>query len=80
VLPHGLAKPRAVGAKQLHNSGVVYKLNDSDTSQWIRTEKSASMDGFGRASTIRERATSVIIEYVPVSHSPDVLMENSKIE
>jgi len=43
-------------------------------------EKSTFMDRYGGTSIIKEHTTSVLIEYVPVSHSPNTLMENSRIE
>ena len=31
-------------------------------------------------SVVKERAVTVLIEYVPTSHNPDMLTENRKIE
>jgi len=47
---------------------------------WLRKEKEAFTSGFRGTSIMRERAISVIVEYVPVLHSPDVLAENRKFE
>ena len=35
--------------------------------------KSAFMDGFIGTSVVRECTITVIVEYIPVSHSPDAL-------
>ena len=58
----------------------MYALNNPDTDWSIRKENMTFMDGFSGMSVVIERATSVIIEYVPVSHSPDALEKNRKIE
>ena len=36
-------------------------------------------EGFRRTSVMRERAIPVIIEYVPVLHSPDTLVEKKRL-
>jgi len=79
-LTNGLEGPRAVGTRKLRNGGVVYELNSTEAAQWVRSEKTTFTDGFGGASVIRERAISVIVEYVPVAHSPDAMEENRQIE
>jgi len=38
------------------------------------------MAGFWGTAMVRDRATSVIIEFVPVEHSPDALAENRRIK
>ena len=38
------------------------------------------MEGFGGTSVVKDRAVSVIVEYVLVAHSPHALVENRKIE
>jgi len=43
-------------------------------------EKSTFMDRYGGTSIIKEHTTSVLIEYVPVSHTPNALTENRRIE
>jgi len=36
--------------------------------------------GFGRTAVVKERAVSVIVEFVLIAHSPDTLAENRRIE
>jgi len=36
--------------------------------------------GFGSNVDVRDRASAVIIEFVPVTHNPDTLAENRRIE
>jgi len=75
-----LNDPKAVEAKKLCNGGVVYELNSTEAAHWVRLEKTAITDGFGGMSVVREHVISMIVEYVPVSHSPDVVAENRCIE
>ena len=79
-LPQGLAELRVVGEKKLNNGGVVYELDKSETTSWVRREKATFMAGFGGTVVVRERATSVIVEFVPVAHSPDTLTENRRVK
>src|SRR5882724_11038378 len=79
-LPQGMTAPQAVGAKKLGNGGVVYELDKQETADWVRREKAAFMAGFGGTAVVRERATSVIVKFVPVAHSPDALAKNRRIE
>jgi len=58
----------------------VYKLSNLEVAKWVSKEKAAFAEGFGGTSVIKDRATSVIVEYIPIAHSPDALMENRKIE
>jgi len=58
----------------------VYELDSTDTAWWVRSSKAAFTDGFGGSSVVKEQVTSVIVEYIPVSHSPDALAENCRIE
>ena len=51
-----------------------------DTAWWVSSGKATFTDGFGDMSVLKEKATSVIVEYVPVSHSLDALTENCCIE
>ena len=71
---------RVVGARKLNNGRVVYKLYKLETANWVRKEKNMFMAGFGRTTVVRERATSVIVEFVLVVHSPDVLTKNRRIK
>jgi len=54
LLSHRPDEPRAVGAKQLCNGGIVYELNNLATAQWIRKEKLTFMDGYGGMLIVRE--------------------------
>jgi len=38
------------------------------------------MAGFGGTAVVRDRATSVIVEFIPVAHSPDALAENRRVK
>jgi len=79
-LQQGPVEPRAVGAKRLHNGGVVYELDKPETARWVRREKAIFTAGFGRTAVVKERAISVIVKFVPIAHSPDALAENRRIE
>ena len=72
-LQQGPLELRAVGAKKLNNGGIVSKVDKSELASWIRKEKNAFTAGFGGTAMVRDRATSVIIEFIPVEHSPDTL-------
>ena len=69
-----------VGTKKLNIGGVVYELNKLETTSWVRKEKATFMTGFGGSAIMRDRAISVLVEFVPVAHSPDVLTEDRRIE
>jgi len=71
---------RAVGAKRLHNGGVVYKFDSPETATWLHKEKTAFVESFGGTSVVKEKVVTVLIEYVPVTHTPDALAENRKIK
>ena len=58
----------------------MYKLDSADMAHWVRSGKATFTDGFGGSSVVKERVTSVIVEYIPVSHRPDALAENCRIE
>src|SRR5882724_12064376 len=79
-LHQGPAEPRAVGAKKLNNGGVMYELNEPETSSWVRKEKVAFMASFSGSAIMRDRAISVLVEFVPVAHSLDALAEDRRIE
>jgi len=76
----GLEELREVGAKKLNNGGIVYNLDKMETASWVRREKNAFMARFGGTAVVRDRATSVMVEFVPVVHSPDALAENRRIK
>ena len=74
----GTDEPRAVGAKRLQNGGIINELNIPETANWLRKEK-VFTDGFRGMVIMRDKAVPIIVEYVPVSHSPDMLTENRKL-
>ena len=74
----GPAELRAVGAKRLHNGGIIY--DKPETTRWVRREKATFMAGFGRTMVVKERAISIIVKFVLIAHSPDVLAENRRIK
>ena len=74
----GTDEPRAVGAKRLQNGGIINELNIPETANWLRKEK-VFTDGFRGMAIMRDKAVPIIVEYVPVSHSPDMLTENRKL-
>src|SRR5882724_13430043 len=79
-LHQGPAEPRVVGAKKLNNGGVVYELDEPETTSWVRKEKAAFTASFGSSAIMRDRAISVPVEFVPVAHSLDILAEDRRIE
>jgi len=79
-LSQGPVEARAVGAKKLSNGGVVYEPDKPETANWVRKEKATFMARFSRSVVMRDRATLVLVEFVPVTHSPDALAENRRIE
>jgi hypothetical protein len=46
----------------------------------IQVNKNAFTSKFSGTATIKDRALTVIVEYVPLSHSPEALAEMRKIE
>jgi len=38
------------------------------------------MARFGGNVVVRDRATSLIVEFIPVAHSPDALAENKRVK
>src|SRR5882724_4361192 len=79
-LSQGLVELRVIGTKKLNNSGLVYELDKTETASWVRRQKAAFMAGFGGTAVVRDRATSVIVKFIPVVHSPDTLSENRRIK
>ena len=69
-----------MGTRKLLNGGDVYEFTTADTVCWVRSEKAVFSEGFRGTEIMREWVISVIVEYVPVSHIPDVLSENRPIE
>ena len=76
----GPTDPRAVGAKRLCNGGVVYEFDTPETATWLCKEKAAFTESFGGMSVVKVKAVMVLIEYIPVTHTPDALSENRKIK
>jgi len=71
---------KVIGAKKLQNGGVVYKLNNPEATHWLCQKKADFTKHFGDTSVIKEKSVLIIGEYIPVTHNPDALGENSKIE
>jgi len=71
---------KVIGAKKLQNGRVVYKFNNPEAAQWLRKKKADFTKHFGNTSVIKDKSVSIIGKYVPVTHNPDALGENSKIE
>jgi hypothetical protein len=77
---HELASIMFIGAKELANGGIVFDLDTEEAARWIQANKSAFISKFSGTATIKDRALTVIVEYVPLSHSPEALTEMRKIE
>ena len=77
---HISSEPKAIRAKKLYNGGVILELNSPKVVQWLRKEKAIFAEEFGDMSVVKDREITVIIEYVLILHSPDVLAENRRIE
>jgi len=76
----GMDEARVVGARQLRNGGVLYELNNAKAATWLQNKKVTFIEQYGAMLVMKEKAISVMMEYVPTSHSPDVLAKNRKIE
>ena len=51
-----------------------------EVAAWLRKEKAMFMEKFEGTSVVKEKLVSVMVEYVPVAHTPDSLEENRRIE
>ena len=71
---------KVISAKKLQNGGVIYELNNPEATQWLCKKKTDFTKHFGDTSVIKDKSVSIIGEYVPITHNPDALGENSKIE
>jgi len=71
---------RIVGAKKLQNGGIVYELNSPESATWLRKEKTEFTKHYDGASIIKDKAVSILVEYIPITHNPDALGESKKIE
>jgi hypothetical protein len=77
---HELTSLAFIGAKKLANGGIVFDLDTEEAAKWIQANKDTFLSKFSGTATIKDRALAVIVEYVPLSHSPDALAEMRKIE
>jgi len=77
---HSLSEHKAIGAKKLHNGGVVLELSSPEVEKWLRKEKAIFAEEFRDTSVVKDREITIITEYIPISHSPDMLAENRRIE
>jgi hypothetical protein len=64
-----------IGAKKLTNGGIMLDLNKMEAARWVQQNKSTFTTNFGATAVVKDRAVSLIVEYVPISHSPEVLGE-----
>jgi hypothetical protein len=71
---------RFVGAKKLTNGGIVFDMGTPEAANHIQHHKQDFLQRFSASAIVKERSVSVIVEYVPVSHSPDALAEYARIE
>jgi len=71
---------RIVGAKKLQNGGIVYELNNPESTIWLQKEKAEFTKHYGKASVMKDKSVLVLVEYVPVTHNPDTLGEGKKIK
>jgi len=76
----GPEEAKVVRARRLHNSGVIYKLNMPEAAGWLWKEKVTFIQCFCGTSVLHNKSVAVMVEYVPISHSPNTLEENSKIK
>jgi hypothetical protein len=77
---HDLINIAFIGAKKLANGGIVFDLDTEEAARWIQANKSKFVSKFSGTATIKDRALTVIVEYVPLSHSPEALAEMRQIE
>ena len=75
---HPPTEIRIIGAKKLQNGGIAYKLNNLESTLWLRKEKVEFMKHYRKALVIKDKSVSVIVEYIPVAHNPDALGESKK--
>ena len=76
---HSPNDPKAIRAEKLYNGGVILELNSPEVAQWLRRENTISAQEIEGMSVVKDRVTTMIIKYVPISHSPDSLAENQRI-
>jgi hypothetical protein len=77
---HNLASIAFIGAKKLANGGIVFDLDTEEAVRWIQANKNVFISKFSGTATIKDRALTVIVEYIPLSHSPEALAEMRRIE
>ncbi|KAF8580747.1 hypothetical protein K439DRAFT_1308217, partial [Ramaria rubella] len=64
----------------LQNGGVVFELDSESSLKMIRADPTPFESNFSATSIVKERVYTPIVEYVPISHSPDALGEMKRIE
>ncbi|KAF8503954.1 hypothetical protein JB92DRAFT_3123191 [Gautieria morchelliformis] len=69
-----------IGAKILANGGIVYELGNPTAASWVQQNKARFAEKLGGTSVVKERAASVLVEYVPVTHALEAMGELKKIE
>ena len=76
----GGVEPRFVGVKKLANGGVVFDLDTQEAVGVIQSHREGFLCKFIVSVVVKEQAVLVIVEHVPVSHAPDALVEQARIE
>ena len=61
-----------VGARKLHNGGVIYEMGSTEAAQWLKgkTNMTNFLQVFSATSIIKHRAYSIIAEYIPLTFDP----------
>ena len=73
-----------VGARKLRNGGVIYELGSVEAVQWIKSQTNMTnfLQVFSATSVIKQRAYSIIVEYISLTFEPtnrDQLAEIEKV-
>jgi len=63
----GEGEVRCVAAKVLKNGGVVLEMATEEVAEWIKGEKGkkAFVESFGASAMLKERAYSIVVEFIP---------------
>jgi hypothetical protein len=77
---NGLEDGGCIGAKRLANGGIVLELRTAEGARWMQQHKRQFMEKFSGTTIMKDRTVSVIIEYVPLTHSPEAFAEMRKIK
>ena len=58
----------------------MFELCTAGAAKWLQEHREQFLGKFSGTAVIKDRPVSVIIEYAPLSHSPDAFAELRKIE